>query len=148
MRKLNAKPLTADAFRKYGTYSRMINPDGERLGPPPVEFYRDLVHVNLGSGIPCASVTRVSPRPMIAEKFEYHTATAEAFMPIDGDVIIHIAPAGKAAAVPYDKIEAFSVPKGTMVMMHAGVWHAAPFACADDCSVVLFPEEEKLELEG
>ena len=27
MRKLNAKPLTADAFRKYGTYSRMINPD-------------------------------------------------------------------------------------------------------------------------
>ena len=87
-----------------------------------------------------------------------------AFMPIDGDVIIHIAPAGKAAAVPYDKIEAFSVPKGTMVMMHAGVWHAAPFACADtpvhilvflpertyanDCSVVLFPEEEKLELEG
>ena len=148
MRKLNAKPLTADAFRKYGTYSRMINPDGERLGPPPVEFYRDLVHVNLGSGIPCASVTRVSPRPMIAEKFEYHTATAEAFMPIDGDVIIHIAPAGKAAAVPYDKI----------------VWHAAPFACADtpvhilvflpertyanDCSVVLFPEEEKLELEG
>lgn len=162
MRKLNAKPLTADAFRKYGTYSRMINPDGERLGPPPVEFYRDLVHVNLGSGIPCASVTRVSPRPMIAEKFEYHTATAEAFMPIDGDVIIHIAPAGKAAAVPYDKIEAFSVPKGTMVMMHAGVWHAAPFACADtpvhilvflpertyanDCSVVLFPEEEKLEL--
>ena len=49
-------------------------------------------------------------------------------------------------------------------MMHAGVWHAAPFACADmpvhilvflpertyanDCSVVLFPEEEKLELEG
>ena len=107
MRKLNAKPLTADAFRKYGTYSRMINPDGERLGPPPVEFYRDLVHVNLGSGIPCASVTRVSPRPMIAEKFEYHTATAEAFMPIDGDVIIHIAPAGKAAAVPYDKIEAF-----------------------------------------
>ena len=52
MRKLNAKPLTADAFRKYGTYSRMINPDGERLGPPPVEFYRDLVHVNLGSGIP------------------------------------------------------------------------------------------------
>ena len=112
MRKLNAKPLTADAFRKYGTYSRMINPDGERLGPPPVEFYRDLVHVNLGSGIPCASVTRVSPRPMIAEKFEYHTATAEAFMPIDGDVIIHIAPAGKAAAVPYDKIEAFSVPKG------------------------------------
>lgn len=35
MRKLNAKPLTADAFRKYGTYSRMINPDGERLGPPP-----------------------------------------------------------------------------------------------------------------
>ena len=39
MRKLNAKPLTADAFRKYGTYSRMINPDGERLGPPPVAAY-------------------------------------------------------------------------------------------------------------
>ena len=111
MRKLNAKPLTADAFRKYGTYSRMINPDGERLGPPPVEFYRDLVHVNLGSGIPCASVTRVSPRPMIAEKFEYHTATAE-------DTPVHIL---------------VFLPERTY---------------ANDCSVVLFPEEEKLELEG
>ena len=131
MRKLNAKPLTADAFRKYGTYSRMINPDGERLGPPPVEFYRDLVHVNLGSGIPCASVTRVSPRPMIAEKFEYHTATAEAFMPIDGDVIIHIAPAGKAAAVPYDKIEAFSVPKGNNGDDARRCLACSPFACAD-----------------
>lgn len=51
MRKLNAKPLTADAFRKYGTYSRMINPDGERLGAAARGILRDLVHVNLGSGI-------------------------------------------------------------------------------------------------
>lgn len=163
MRKIKAKALTVDAYQKYGSFCGMIAPQAEKLGPPPTEFFRDMVHVDLGNGIPCASVTRVSPRPMIAEKFEYHTATAEAFMPIDGDVIVHIAPASKPTVVPYDRVEAFYVPKGTMVTMHAGVWHAAPFASgnepvhvlvllpertyANDCAVVLFPEEEKIEIE-
>lgn len=162
MRKLRAETLRLERFAKYGTFCRMLDPEAERLGPPPVEFYRDLVHVNLGRGTPCFSVTRVSPRPMVAEKFEYHSYTGEAFMPLDNDILIHVAPAGKSDPVPYDKIEAFRVPKGTMVMIDPGVWHAAPFACggqiahvlvmlpertyANDCTVVLFPEEEKLQL--
>ena len=38
-------------------------------------------------------------------------------MPIDGDVIIHIAPAGKAAAVPYDKIEVVVQPQSAIHSM-------------------------------
>lgn len=163
MRKIKAQSLSTEAYQKYGSFHKMLEPQAEKLGPAPTEFFRDMIHIDLGQGIPCASVTRVSPRPMIAEKFEYHTATAEAFMPIDGDVIVHIAPASKPSIIPYEKIEAFYVPKGTMMTMHAGVWHAAPFASgngpvhilvllpertyANDCTAVLFPEEEKVEIE-
>ena len=162
MNKLHVQELSKEAFAVYGTYASLIAPEGEKLGPAPVEFFRDMIPVSLGCGTPCVSVTRVSPRPKIAEKFEYHTATAEAFMPLDGDVLVHLAPAGKRENVPYGKIEAFRIPRGTMVAIRAGVWHAAPFASGDqpvcvevilpertyanDCTVVLFPEEEKLEL--
>lgn len=163
MRKLAIQELSWEQFSKYGSFQSLTTPRGEKLGPAPVEFFRDLLHLNLGTGTTCISVTRVSPRGFVAEKFEYHSRTGEAFMPLDGDVYIHIAPASKSDLVPYDKIEAFRVPKGTMVMIHPGVWHGAPFAGGDhpvcvqvvlpertychDCSIVLFPEEEKLLLD-
>ena len=163
MREMKPQELTVEGFQKYGSFCSMTAPDGQKLGPAPVEFFRDMIHVPLGTnGAPTCSVTQISPRPMIAEKFEYHSCTGEGFMPIDQDVIIHIAPAGKKDIIPYDKIEVFRVPKGTMVTMYPGVWHAAPFTAgnevahvlvilpertyANDCEVVLFPDEEKIQL--
>jgi len=64
-------------------------------------------------------------------------------MPLDGDILMHVAPATPPQAVPLDKIEVFRVPKGTLVVLRPGVWHCAPFAEKNDfvnCMVVL-PEE-------
>lgn len=163
MRKMKVQPLTRGAFSKYGEYCCLLKPEGEALGPAPVEFYRDLSGVCLGKGMPSISVTQISPRPLVAEKFEYHSFTGEAFLPLDGDAVIHIAPAGKKDVVPYGKTEIFLVPQGTLVVMRPGVWHAAPFALeekmlhvmvllpertyANDCHNVMFPEEEKIQIE-
>lgn len=162
MKERKVQPLSRDTFEKYGSFHSMVQMDSERLGPPPVEFYRDILQTDLHGCNPGFSVTRISPRPLVAEKFEYHSYTGEAFMPVDGDVIIHIAPAGKKEPVPYEKTEVYLVPKGTMVSMRPGVWHAAPFAAgnevvhvlvvlpertyANDCEVVVFPEEEKIKI--
>lgn len=162
MKELRIQKLKHEVFEKYGSYHAMTDMDSERLGPPPVEFYRDILQLELNHQNPSFSVTRLSSRHMLAEKFEYHSATGEAFMPLDGDVVIHVAPAGKNDVVPYEKIEAFWVPQNTMVIIRPGVWHAAPFASeksivhvlvvlpertyVNDCSVVLFSEEEKIFL--
>lgn len=162
MKKLRIQKIEKETFEKYGNFQSLTNLSQERLGPPPVEFFRDILQAELNYRNPSFSVTRVSPREMTAEKFEYHNFTGEAFMPLDGDVVIHVAPAGKKGAVPYDKIEAFLIPQHTLIVIKPGVWHAAPFAkenhtvhtlvvlpertYANDCEVVLFSKEEKISL--
>ncbi len=163
MKIIKVTELTPENFKKYGSYHAMIDPDAERLGPPPVEFYRDICRVNLGQNTTAAlSVTRISQRPLVIEKLEYHNLTGEAFMPLDGEVYVHLAPAGKSSVVPYDNIKVFCIPKGTMVTIHPGVWHAAPFAAEqervnvlnilpertyeNDCHMVIFSENEKLQI--
>lgn len=162
MRTLDVKRLDPENFRKFGVYHNMVFMDTERLGPPPVSFYRDIVRVDLGGRNPSFSITQIDPRPLVAEKFEYHSYTGEAFMPLDGDIIIHVAPAGKSQPVPYDKIELFVIPQGTLVAIDPGVWHAAPFVkgekrvhvmnvlpertYANDCQTVVFPETEKIQI--
>lgn len=163
MRQIMAKELTVDSFRIFGDYADLLNPTGEKLNPGLVEFYRDMVPLALGAGgAACVSVTQVQPRPFVVEKLEYHTNTGEGFMPLDGDVLVHLAPAGRAGTVPYDRIEAFYVPRGTFVAIRPGVWHQAPFAAhgetvhvqnilpertyANDCVVVTLEEEHKLTL--
>ena len=51
------------------------------------------------------------------DTYEYHNTCAEAMLPLDGDAYIHVAPAGPADHVPYDEVEVFRVPKGTMVTL-------------------------------
>lgn len=162
MKTRSVNALDPENFRKYGTYHSMVVMDTERLGQPPVEFYRDILKADFNGKNPAFSVTQIAPRPLVAEKFEYHSYTGEAFMPMDGDVLIHVAPAGKKEPVPYDKIEIFLIPKGTMVVINSGVWHAAPFiksektvhvltvlperTYSNDCQIVQFPDEEKIQI--
>ena len=98
------------------------------------------------------------------DTYEYHNTCAEAMLPLDGDAYIHVAPAGPADRIPYDAVEVFRVPKGTMVTLRPGVWHHGPF-CVDtdslqtliilperlyayDCTVLTAPEADKLRIEA
>lgn len=158
---VSCQKLTAEAFKKYGSYANMLEPDGEKLAPGVIEFYRDLLPLPVKDNV-VASVTKIDNRPYVVEKWEYHTTTGEAFMPIDGDVIACFVPAGRGQKPEPQKTEAFLIPRGTMVTIRAGVWHQAPYACegkqvhnlvflpertyANDCFVVLADEQEKIEI--
>ncbi len=170
MRELRYSRLDPAAFARYGSYAEMVEPDGggrtpPRLGAPPVEFFRDLVQSGIGGDTTVSfGVCRVTRRPPVVDTSEYHDGSCEALMPMDGDVLVHVAPAVPGDRFPAEQAEVFLVPKGTMVVLRPGVWHHGPFALraervsclvalperlyARDCKWVTVPEEDRIRIVG
>ena len=160
MRTVQAKELSTDAFLPFGFYASMIDPESQKIGAVPVEFYRDMVQQDLGgASIASFSTCRVEPREMVIDVTEYHSAAGEGILPLDNDVLIHVAPASPPGAdVPLEEIEVFRIPRGTMVVLRPGVWHHAPLTTngapanvlivlpertyANDCEVVELGEDK------
>jgi len=142
-RQVAIKELSLEAFEPYGTFANMINPNTAKFGAEPIEFFRDMLRLDLGAAR-CASfsICRVLPRPEVVDVTEYHSSCGEANLPLDGDILIHVAPASPNGVVPLDQFEIFRVPKGTLVSIRPGVWHHAPFAVNTDCvnTLVVLPE--------
>lgn len=164
MRTLKVKEITLDSFNQYGKFANMINPIMCKIGEEPVEFFRDMLQLSFGqSKTGSFSTCRVLKRPLIIDNIEFHTFAGEGVLPLDGDILLSVAPATANGDVPDDRIEVFKVPKGTMVTIYPGVWHGAPFACvsecvnvlivlservyANDCSVVKFSEEKRIAID-
>jgi ureidoglycolate lyase len=142
----NAKveTLTLESFEPYGYFSTMIEPKTEKIGAPPVEFYRDMLQLDLGLATKASfSVCRAEKRPEVVDVSEYHSSCGEAFLPLDNDILIHVAPATPGEPIPYDKIRIFSVPQGTLVVIKPGVWHHAPFVTKGECANVLIVLPER-----
>jgi ureidoglycolate lyase len=170
MRELRYRALDAAAFAQFGSYAAMIAPDAggrpaPRIGQAPIEFFRDLVQSGLGADTTVSfGVCRVTRRPPVVDESEYHDTSCEALMPMDGDVLVHVAPAVPGGRFPAEQAEVFLVPKGTMVVLRPGVWHHGPFALrseqvsclvglperlyARDCVGVKLPLEDQLRIQG
>ncbi len=163
MRTVPWKKLGVEAFAKFGAFAGMINPAGPHLGAEPIEFYRDMVQSQLGV-TPVASfgVCRVVKRPFVLDVSEYHDHCCEIVLPLDGDILMHVAPAVPQKEFPFDDVEVFLVPRGTICCLRPGVWHHAPFALQtrvvnclialpertymNDCKVYEFPEDRRLQV--
>jgi len=165
MKEIAWKRISAESFAKYGSYAAMINPSGPHLGAKPIEFFRDMVQSTLGTA-PIASfgVCRVVKRPFVLDVSEYHNQCCEIVLPLDSDVLMHVAPAGPQEEFPFDDAEVFLVPRGTLACLRPGVWHHAPFAYGadvancliqlaertyyNDCTVWEFPPDKHVRITG
>lgn len=117
---IKAKPITTDNFKAFGTFASMLEPSGPSLG----DFYNDQVEFPVSGNLPIAfSPLVVHKGEMLVTQVEYHDTTCEGVLPLDDDMVLHVAPATKEP-VP-ELTEAFIVPKGTMVKLNVGVWHLA-----------------------
>ena len=90
------------------------------------------------------------------------TPTSEIILPLNDDIVLHVAPATNGAPTP-EETHAFLVPKGTMVQLKPGVWHLCPLPAnveslraliilpectyANDCTVVDLTDEQAFEIE-
>jgi len=165
MRTVKVEELSVEKFLLFGFYANHIDSSAEKLGAPPIEFFRDMVQLDLGSAsIASFSTCRVEKRDFVIDASEYHSSLGEGLLPLDNDVLIHVGPATPVGSgVPLDKIRVFRVPKGTMIALRPGVWHHAPFtvndepanvlvvlperAYANECEVVEFSAADRIRIE-
>lgn len=164
MRSVKIEKLTVESFAPYGWYADMLHPRGEHIGANPVKFFRDMLRLDLPAS-PSFSICRVETRSLVVDVTEIHNHTAEAAMCLDADTLMHFGPATPTGVCPHEKFRVFFVPKGTLVVTHAGVWHHAPFlfdksveaantmivlperTYANDCVVVELPDEDRLRID-
>lgn len=163
MRTVRAEDLNVENFLPFGFYANLVDPQAEKIGAVPVEFFRDMVQENLGwHSIVSFSTCRVEKRDMVIDVSEYHSRTGEGILPLDNDILIHVAPATPDSKFPEDKVRVFKVPRGTMVVLRPGIWHHAPFTAnndpanvlivlpertyANDCEVVQIKEKDRIRV--
>ena len=142
MRTIKAQPLTKEAFEQYGTYASIVDPKGNCFG----NYYPDQVRYHASGVMPVtfSALDSAKPEKMIVKEAEYHNKTGEGVLPIDDDVVLHVAPPSKEP-VP-ELTEAFLVPKGTMVTLFPGVWHEAALPVHEDRVHVLIVLPERTYL--
>jgi ureidoglycolate hydrolase len=143
MREIGIRRLTKEAFETYGSYASILEPSGEFFGERPVLFYRDMLQQSLGfASVASYSTCVIDRREQIITNAEVHDYCHETIICLDGDCLMHVAPATFEKEIPYDKIEVFLIPKGTLVNVKAGVWHQAgfPYQCDRVHILCVLPE--------
>ena len=129
MKTINAKPLTVEAFKQYGTFQNLLN--NEDLAKSSLNkqgFFADLLTLNFGGNtLPTVSVCNVKrDEKNIIGFVEAHRYTCEGLLPLDTDVIIFVGKVVRGVLSP-DTIEAFHVPQGTFVKMEPLILHGRQF---------------------
>jgi len=141
MKTIKVEKLSVEAFAPYGEYYTMDKPDGHPLCGAIHRFYPDRVTAYQGGNVGFTAITVKKPETMLITQIEYHTTTAELIMPLNDDMILHVAQPSAATPIT-EKTRAFLVPKHTLIKMKACVWHLAPLpANADELSaLIILPE--------
>lgn len=161
MKQVKIQPLARDAFAPFGEFYGMASPDGYALSGELHKFFPDRMTTACKGRIAFSPLVVRKPERMIITQQEYHVTAEELILPLDDDMILHVAPAsgGKIAT---DHAKAFLVPKNTLVKLKAAIWHLAPLPAteelltaliilpectyATDCPVVDLSPEEQFEI--
>lgn len=161
MKQIKAEKLTIEAFAQFGEFYSFSEPDGYSLNGALHKYYPDRVLDTVIGNVGFSPIHVAKPERYIITQQEYHTTTAEILLPLNDDMILHVAPR-TAGTVANEYAKAFIVPKFTMVKMYAGVWHlcALPInedvlqavvvlpecTYANDCTVVDLTEDQQFEI--
>ena len=141
MRKIKVETLTKDAFAPFGLYYDMENPEGYPLSGELHRFFPDRLTAHHTTSVAFSPILVKRPEEMKITQVEYHTTTSEIILPLNDDMILHVAPPSAGKPLP-EYTRAFLVPRHTLVKMNACVWHLAPLpANADElAAMIVLPE--------
>ena len=161
MRTIKAIPINNEDFAPFGQFYTMEQPKGYALCGELHQFFPDRLNADSNHRVGYSPILVNKPEKMIITQQEYHTTTWEMIMPLNDDMILHVAPA--SAGTPVTELaQAFIVPKHTLVKMNAAIWHLAPLPAskdqlaamiilpectyANDCTVVVLNPEQQFEI--
>jgi len=158
---IKARPITHEEFAPFGQFYQMDAPKGYALCGEIHSFFPDRLVADSQHRVGYSPIQVKKPEKMIITQQEYHTATWEMIMPLDDDMILHVAPASGGKPVT-ELAQAFVVPKHTLVKMNAAIWHLASLPAskemltamiilpectyANDCTVVDLKPDEQFEI--
>ncbi|MBQ2966808.1 MAG: Ureidoglycolate hydrolase [Clostridia bacterium] len=161
MKIIKAQPITKEAFAPFGQFYAMDKPDGYPLCGEIHKFFPDRIVADSNHRVGYSPIVVQKPDRMIITQQEYHTTTWEMILPLNDDMIVHCAPASGGAVVT-DHVQAFVVPKNTLIKINSAIWHLAPLPVnsdsltamiilpectyANDCTVVDLKPEEQFEI--
>lgn len=142
MRRIQARELSEEAFRKYGIYTNLYDIEEMRKTPPGDSgFYPDLMTLNFSAEtLTSVNISKIRKRENKAAVLEYHNRTCEGLLPLDGDCLIFVGQACRG--FNSEVLEAFRIPCGTFVKLNPGTIHGTQF-CIDQEWVrvlILLPE--------
>ncbi len=141
MKTIKVQNLTKEDFSPFGSYYDMANPDGYALRGELHAFFPDRLLAYHDGQVAFSPILVKKPDVMKVTQIEYHTTTSEIIMPLNDDMILHVAPPSAGKPLP-EYTKAFLVPKNTIIKMNACVWHLAPLpANADELTaMIVLPE--------
>ena len=161
MKQITPQPITHEDFAPFGQFYTMDKPEGYGLSGEIHTFYPDRLTADSNHRVGYSPITVKRPEKMIITQQEYHTTTWEMILPLNDDMILHVAPASAGKPVT-DYAKAFVVPQNTLIKMNAAIWHLAPLPAnkdelnaiiilpectyANDCTVVDLNEDEQFEI--
>ena len=161
MRTVKVEALTHEAFAPFGQFYTMDAPQGYALCGEIHQFFPDRMAADCQHRVGYSPILVKKPEKMVITAVEYHTTTWEMIMPLNDDMILHVAPASAGTPVTH-LTKAFLVPKNTLIKMNAAIWHLAPLPAevdelhaliilpectyANDCTVVDLPEDQIFEI--
>lgn len=145
MKKIVVKPLSEEAFRKYGSFQDMT--DNRQMAARTITgdgtgekgFYADLLTLDFDRAKNPASVCMCHVRKAeknVVDFLEYHQTTCEGLFPFDDDVVIFVG-APKGGDLSVENLEAFYVPKGTFVVINPLIIHGDQYPVHRDEAHVL-----------
>ncbi len=161
MRQIFVEPITNEAFAPFGQFYTMDQPQGHALCGELHRFFPDRINADSIHRVGYSPILVKKPAKMVITQQEYHTTTWEMILPMNDDMILHVAPASAGTPVT-EQAKAFLVPKHTLVKMNAAIWHLAPLPAnadelaamiilpectyANDCTVVDLTPEQQFEI--
>jgi ureidoglycolate hydrolase len=141
---VKAKKLTASSFAKFGKVA-----DAHTV-PPLVEtenlkFWTTIATYTVDGETEIA-LCHVKKSVDFVGLLERHVKTPEILVPIKGDFLLPVAPAGNLEDITEipeaSGVEAFLVRSNQAVVMEKGVWHTAPIPIGKETSFfVIFKKE-------
>ncbi len=161
MKQITAVSLSHEAFAPFGQFYTMDQPQGYALCGEIHRFFPDRLVADSEHRVGYSPIVVKRPERMIITQQEYHTTTWEMILPLDDDMILHVAPASGGTPVT-ELAQAFVVPKHTLVKLNAAIWHLAPLPAnkeqltamiilpectyANDCTVVDLTPNQQFEI--
>ena len=119
MRQVKAIPITHENFAPFGQFYTMADPKGYALCGEIHKFFPDRLTASANHNVGYSPILVKKPERMIISAVEYHTTTWEMIMPLNDDMVLHVAPASAGTPVP-DLAQAFIVPKNTLNSIQVG----------------------------